>query len=104
MVEYVIANGAVRGGCMPSTHFGIALVILLYCFRYYRKAAWWLLPAVIGLGIGTVWGRFHYVSDVIVGGLIGLAVTFSVWKLLPPANKFGRKRNSPEILTRENVS
>jgi len=80
IVEFVIENGAVRGGCMPSSHFGVALVILMYCFRYYRKVAWWLLPIVIGLAVGTVWGRFHYVSDVIVGGLIGLASTMLVWK------------------------
>ena len=35
---------------------------------------------VIGLGMGTVWGRYHYASDVIAGGLIGLVMTFLVWK------------------------
>jgi membrane-associated phospholipid phosphatase len=104
LVEYVIANGAVRGGCMPSTHFGIALVILLYTFRFSRKTAWWLLSAVIGLAIGTVWGRFHYVSDVVVGGLIGAAVTVAVWKLSPLINDIGKSRSSKDVLTRENVS
>ena len=47
MVEYVIANGAVRGGCMPSSHFGVALVIWMYCYKYYRKAGWIILPIVL---------------------------------------------------------
>jgi membrane-associated phospholipid phosphatase len=25
----------------------------------------------LGLAIGTVWGRFHYVSDVVAGGFLG---------------------------------
>ena len=61
---------------MPSSHVGVALVVLVYVFRISRKAGWLLLPVNIGLAAGTVWGRFHYVSDVLVGAAIGLA---SVW-------------------------
>ncbi len=42
-----------------------------------------LLPINLGLAIGTVWGRFHYVSDVVAGGLIGLAFVLVVWKHYP---------------------
>ncbi len=87
MVEVVIDNGAVRGGCMPSSHFGVMLVIMMYCFRQYRKAGWTLLPLNIGLAIGTVWGRFHYVSDVFVGGILGLVTTLMVWKYYPRWNR-----------------
>ncbi|MDF1543788.1 MAG: phosphatase PAP2 family protein [bacterium] len=80
MVDWVIANGAVRGGCMPSTHFAVALVILLYCFKHFKKTAWLLLPVDIGLAAGTVWGRFHYLSDVIVGGIIGATAYWFVEK------------------------
>lgn len=78
-VDFIIDNGAVRGGCMPSSHFGVGMVILMYSLRYYRKVGLILLPIVIGLAIGTVWGRFHYVSDVIVGGLIGYGCTTFAW-------------------------
>lgn len=87
LVEYVIANGAVRGGCMPSSHFGVALVIWLYTWKYYRKHAYWFGPIVLGLAIGTVWGRFHYVSDVIIGGLIGLIAVLIIWKYDNRINK-----------------
>ena len=79
-VELVMYSAAVRGGGMPSSHFAIALSIQMYCFRYYRRAAWIILPIVFGLAVGTFWGRYHYVSDVIVGGLIGLLITALVWK------------------------
>ena len=91
LVEMVIDNGAVRGGCMPSSHFGIALVITMYCFKYYRNKAWLITVLTFGLAIGTVWGRFHYVSDVIVGGLIGMIVTLGIWKY------FDSQRNAKNI-------
>ena len=65
---------------MPSTHFAVALVILIYVYRSYRRAGWLLLLLVIGLGIGTVWGRFHYVSDVVVGGIIGMISVLLVFR------------------------
>jgi membrane-associated phospholipid phosphatase len=80
MVNYVINNGAVHGGCMPSTHTAVALVLMFFCFRYYRPWGWVMLPIVIGLAAATVWGRFHYVSDVIVGAMIGTAAYWIIRK------------------------
>lgn len=76
LVEFVIDTGAVRGGAMPSSHTGAALLVLYYAWKARPSTIWWLTPVVIGLAVGTVWGRFHYVSDVLVGAiyaLIGLA-------------------------------
>ncbi len=83
MVEFMIRNGAVRGGCMPSTHYAVALVITLFTGKYYPRWLWVMIPLSTGLALGTVWGRFHYVSDVVVGGMIALAVTFIVWHTAP---------------------
>jgi membrane-associated phospholipid phosphatase len=86
LVEFVIANGAVRGGCMPSSHVAVALVILIYGMRYYPTAGRLLLPLNIGLAVGTVWGRYHYVSDVVVGAGIGVFMVLLVRKY------FGNRR------------
>ncbi|MEA2031012.1 MAG: phosphatase PAP2 family protein [candidate division Zixibacteria bacterium] len=81
LVEMIIDKGAVHGGCMPSSHFGVAFVLLMYTFRYYRGwVAWATIALVVGIGIGAVWGRFHYVSDIIVGGILGLIATLIIWK------------------------
>lgn len=104
MVEYVIDNGAVRGGCMPSTHFAIFLALMLYCFKHYRKTGWLLLPICIGLGAGTVWGRFHYISDVIVGGIMGLLATWFVMKFYGRWTNEVYKTDKPEKVITADVS
>lgn len=104
MVEYVIANGAVRGGCMPSTHFAIAIVIMMYCFKHYRWAGWMLLPINIGLAAGTVWGRFHYISDIVIGGLIGLLATWFVMKFYEEWTRDTYKDDKSKKVITANVS
>lgn len=86
MVNWIISNGAVRGGCMPSTHFAVALIIMMYCMKHYRKVGWTLLPINIGLAIGTFWGRFHYISDLFIGTIIGVVATLLVWKFYDNGN------------------
>ncbi|MFH1686956.1 MAG: phosphatase PAP2 family protein [bacterium] len=104
LAQFVINNAAVRGGCMPSSHFAVALVIAMYVFRFYRKYRWPVLALVVALGIGTVWGRYHYVSDVFVGGLLGSGVTLLVWKLMPIARRDTDPTPSPVIEEAKYVS
>ncbi|MBN2226782.1 MAG: phosphatase PAP2 family protein [candidate division Zixibacteria bacterium] len=75
LVEYIMANSAVHGGCMPSSHVAVALVMLIFCLKYYRRIGILMTPIVFGLALGTFYGRFHYVSDVVVGAAIGAIVT-----------------------------
>lgn len=93
MVNFVIANGAVRGGCVPSTHVAVAVVILLFCLKHYRRVGLALIPVNLGLAIGTFWGRFHYVSDVVAGIAIAVACTLAVWKWYDRFDPINRKRN-----------
>jgi membrane-associated phospholipid phosphatase len=79
LVNLVISEGAVHGGAMPSSHTGVAFIVMAFCFRYYRRCGWILLPIVCGLAAGTVWGRFHYVTDVIVGLAIAVVALLWVW-------------------------
>ncbi len=104
LVEMVINRGAVHGGAMPSSHTGIALVIMLFCFRYYRRAGWVLLPVVTGLALGTVWGRFHYASDVIVGAAIGISSLGLVWKYYETSSPERSRKEKHRELSRQDVS
>lgn len=67
LVKIVMDAGAIHGGCMPSSHVAVAVLVLMSLFRGARRWFWLLLPLVAGLAVGTVYGRFHYASDVAAG-------------------------------------
>lgn len=72
LVQAIIAKGAIHGGCMPSSHVAVALVVLVWAYRTIRRLGIILTPIVATLFVATVWGRFHYFMDVVVGVLVGL--------------------------------
>lgn len=78
IVHYVADRGGARGGAFPSTHVSVSTTIWLVAWYRQRPIAYWLLLLVPGLIFATVYGRFHYVLDVITG--LALAVTvFFFW-------------------------
>ena len=50
LVNYVIDSGAIHGGCMPSSHVGVAVVIMMCAFKYYGKIGW-LIFVIVALGL-----------------------------------------------------
>ena len=84
MAGFVVDVGGLHGGGMPSSHVAVALVIMLYCLRYYRPLGLVLVPINLLLAAGTVWGRFHYVSDVVAGIVVGVAAVAVVWRFFDP--------------------
>ncbi|MEZ5358377.1 MAG: phosphatase PAP2 family protein [Candidatus Zixiibacteriota bacterium] len=97
LVDYVISNGAFRGGAMPSSHCGEALVVTYFAIKVYGRRAWFLAVILAILSISTVYGRFHYVSDVVVGYIIGIA---AIWLTLYfyPLKKDRDKAEAAEAL------
>ena len=55
------------GGCLPSPHCAASTVMLVAAFRYHRKVFIALLPIIVSIYISTVYGRFHYATDVPAG-------------------------------------
>lgn len=74
LVHFVSDRGGARGGAFPSTHMSIMTVIWLVAWHQQRKIAYWLTPVAVGLIFATVYGRFHYVLDVIAGLALAGAV------------------------------
>jgi membrane-associated phospholipid phosphatase len=58
--------------CMPSGHTQIALMVLFLFYRFKRTLFYILLPIVCGLVLSTVYLRYHYVIDLVVGAALAL--------------------------------
>ncbi|MFB3902464.1 MAG: phosphatase PAP2 family protein [Acidobacteriota bacterium] len=69
----VMYEGLAHKGCaMPSAHCSTGIVFLVWCWRVWGAAGG--LPAVVmvaGMAFAAVYGRYHYLVDVIVGATLG---------------------------------
>lgn len=80
VVHVILEGGSSKGTAFPSSHIAASLSAVLAAGREDRRWLWILLVPEVALAVGTVYGRFHYAIDAIVGVLVGLAI---VW--LAPA-------------------
>lgn len=55
------------GGAFPSIHCAAATIMLWSAGRFSRPSFYVLTPIVLSLYVSTVYGRFHYASDVFAG-------------------------------------
>lgn len=62
-----------KGGAMPSSHSSTAVVFLIWCWRIWgAEGGVPALVVVVGMWVGSVYGRYHYVLDILAGALLGL--------------------------------
>jgi len=57
----------IRRDVFPSMHVAISFVVWLYAYRNSKKLFWILSPLVVSLWFSTLYLRYHYLVDVLVG-------------------------------------
>jgi membrane-associated phospholipid phosphatase len=65
--------GRVHGAAFPSAHVAGSMVAILAAWRYRRWLFWVCLPFFLCMCVATVYGRYHYVADVLAGLAVGAA-------------------------------
>ena len=76
IIDFFMDAGAMRGGAFPSVHCCASTVFLMNVYLFGNKKYFWLsLILVLGMYWSTVYGRYHYVIDVLAG--IGLGLIFT---------------------------
>jgi membrane-associated phospholipid phosphatase len=82
-IEFIERFGRVHGAAFPSAHVAGSLVALLAARRYKPWLFWTCLPFFLSMCLATVYGRYHYIADVLAGivvGAIGWAAGQSVMR------------------------
>ena len=74
LVHQMSASGGARGGAFPSAHVSSAVVVLLVAWRHQRRLAYLIVPITVGVMVATVYGRFHYALDSLVGAALAITV------------------------------
>lgn len=73
-----LAIDGIHAGAFPSSHVGMSLAIALLL----APRRWWARIAlgglILGIAVSTVYGRFHYAIDAVVGLLAG-GILYLLW-------------------------
>lgn len=72
--EWIRSDVHTPGGSIPSPHCAVATVMWFMSRKYTRRGALWLAPVILSLYVSTVYLRFHYVADAVIGIAAGLLV------------------------------
>jgi membrane-associated phospholipid phosphatase len=75
-IDLIERFARVHGAAFPSAHVAGSMVAVLAAYRYRRWLFWVCLPFFSSMCVATVYGRYHYVADVLAGiavGAIGFA-------------------------------
>jgi membrane-associated phospholipid phosphatase len=70
-IEFIERFGRVHGGAFPSAHVAGSMVALLAARRYKHWLFWIYLPLFLSMCVATVYGRYHYIADVLAGIVVG---------------------------------
>jgi len=92
-VHRILEGGSSKGTAFPSSHVAASLAAVLGVAREDRRWWWALLVPETALIVGTVYGRFHYGID----ALVGLAIGVAMWVATPALIRVlgGRQPGSP---------
>ena len=88
VVNFIEHYGRVRGAAFPSEHVAGAIAATWGAWRHRRWLFWAMLPLVACMCVSTVWGRYHYVADVLGGiitGTLGYLIGRRLMERQPPA-------------------
>ena len=74
LVHMILSSASSKGTAFPSSHCAIGVIVVLYAAHYHPIVFTILCPFGVGLIVGTVYGRFHYALDAILGTALGVVV------------------------------
>ena len=73
--EFMRSNLHYAGGSIPSPHAAAATIMWVMAYRYHRLTFWIISPIIVTLYVSTFYGRYHYLTDAVVGiAVAGLAL------------------------------
>lgn len=72
VVLAILEGASSRGTAFPSSHLAIALAIGLSSLSWSRRLGLLVTVVSVLLGLGAVYGGFHYAVDMLAGAVVGL--------------------------------
>lgn len=96
LINLIEHFGRVHGGAFPSAHVSGSFVALLGAWKYRRRMFCIFLPLFLAMCTATVYGRYHYVADVLAGIVVGAIGFWAGHKLMALPGAAPRHRCSDD--------
>ena len=77
----MMAKFALRGAAFPSSHVAMVMASSFIVKRYMPWLFKIIFPPSIMVALGAVYGRYHYVTDVVAGGIVGIVSALITYKV-----------------------
>jgi len=74
----VLETGSSRGAAFPSAHMAITACQAVLTLRFQPRLGVLIAVIALGLGLGAVYGGFHYGIDMVVGALVGVGSAVAI--------------------------
>ena len=72
---FILENGSSRGAAFPSSHMAMTVCQAMVQLRYQPPIGILVTLISVGVGVGAVYGGFHYAIDMLAGAVVGLVVS-----------------------------
>jgi membrane-associated phospholipid phosphatase len=76
-------HGGHAYAAFPSGHTAVTCAVISVLWIYYPRWRWLYALAVLAVAVGLIGANYHFVSDVIAGGFVGISsgwMLTSLWK------------------------
>ena len=80
---WILVSGSARGAAFPSSHMAVSVVQLCMAMRWQRRVASILAVMTMLVGVGAVYGGFHYAVDMIAGTGFAVVIAAIVLRAFP---------------------
>lgn len=88
------------GGSIPSPHAAAATIMWIMAYRYHRLSFHILTPIILSLYISTFYGRYHYVTDAVVGVLVAFVALAIAPRIMRGWDQFVEKGTIGTVFAR----
>lgn len=107
VTHWVLEGGSSQGSAFPSGHVGLSVAVTVLFLRRWGPRAWPVTVLTVLLALATVYGNFHYLTDVLAGALVGGVVGWiggspsraPADAYAPPAPREGARRRRVPVTT-----
>jgi membrane-associated phospholipid phosphatase len=80
---WVLASGSARGAAFPSSHMAICVVQTLMAARWQPRVSVIVAGITVLVGVGAVYGGFHYGIDMLAGTVFAMVVSAVALRAFP---------------------